>query len=1335
MSGKSVLFTGSNRVAAKRVRLGAVMVVCAQLAAFSIAQVHGQQSSTAPVGLVSGLDSQPAGTGLVPTGSRPCRPVDLDAFQKGLYEQVSGKVEAFEQVPTALGLEPRVLVRLIRGDLKELLVLDDERVARHFNFQQPEQTTLRGLLGKWGISGLAPTDYLSIPFFVDTSQGFQIVVSCSLPDAPASTRMYYLTLFKAMACQPKDLRDSASVWACGLGSLIAQETLGSTSLAACPDLEIETALVALLAARNKELVGDLLADRFDRQAYDAMLTEAIRQVGSVDPDAALKDLLRPPEELLVYSEARQAEQKSQVKAVENKDLQEEQEIPLLPPLSPAMRLLYMVLTDDESALEAMLDDVRRNIADRTLRIVLFNACCDKLCAVVAQKHLGFAANSTILARQSLQPDASQEIRELVGHFGEWQKRVWIDFREDLQARGQTGTSVGKQGVAFNPAMLKWTFRFLYNYSLPIRQKEKEYLDSLKQRLAATDDRHAECELAKSLTPDVVREWWQQDPCAKELFALVGEPRLDVHDSPVVVCGKTLECTWTLNRKKIGDREQVRLRIFDSFSSGENGPKPGVSDKAKVVVRKSLKQPPEVVSLGEVRRGFFVQSLSQIETKGPTTAPAEDWARVVRVKAAPVRGAWQLESNGPQPLVLGRIQKVWSKIGKGDIWGWLDAHALAEKDDSLLAINPAGVIPEEQRAAFESAEIVKSRPAEKGCQLVQLSLSHKEIRQVEESGTPVWGFFADARLAMAEVFPAPEGVDGAAMVETPGGKTKRLDQLQAGHGQGGEPVSSFDYGNPQPVADRVVDRPSSQVDFCIEIAYRWRDGRQASIRVAEGQLLLVAEGKEASFKKAYQLKLGSQLVSGFDDNGVVEVVDLKETEVKLGVYSLKVKQCPLVRINGIMIPVLREPIVLASGVSVDSQIQLAPSLNVLALAAQSSVGASAPVVNLQAPAGQLPAGQVTNRSALLSYNALSTPGQFWAGFISGHQDDTNARHMVITTPKASLVCGHLQGVYAAPAGSTELKPVAAEAIQPGWQVAWLNREAPERARIELVSVQSAREGVAEKEIAFREFILPDTRSTRAKEGLCPTAFANGILVELTVVAEEPLPVPCDSPGCRGPGPRPGPNKPEVKGPGFPQPSLTGSMDDLALEEPRVQFSLQDVKAFQDTRDALTKAFGETKLATPASNSAGEQAVLRFLGHYFQQVPQINEVYAGDSLRSYIDDYLQSRDFYVTTGDKRVWPAVANAYVFLGTLLYAGGAEQAGDCLSRDYLCMVLRTLTASDDPQKPCKPGAKSLLAQASCVRAGLLAMRDMLAYLRPRASADGFPAVTGARLLVDDPGL
>jgi len=102
-----------------------------------------------------------------------------------------------------------------------------------------------------------------------------------------------------------------------------------------------------------------------------------------------------------------------------------------------------------------------------------------------------------------------------------------------------------------------------------------------------------------------------------------------------------------------------------------------------------------------------------------------------------------------------------------------------------------------------------------------------------------------------------------------------------------------------------------------------------------------------------------------------------------------------------------------------------------------------------------------------------------------------------------------------------------------------------------------------------------------------------------------------------------------------------------------------------------------------------------------------------------DYDHARTFLVDTGNPRVLPGVVNGYVFLASLLYEADAKAAGDALTRDFLCVLTRTV---------CKKGGSHFYAnQKYLVRYGFLCVRDLLVYGRDKCSQDGFEPVAAVR--------
>lgn len=1289
------------------------------------------------------------------------QPADpITAVEQTVKKQIKD-AKRFPEVPRDCDWSQhlKLLARLQEQRLQEHIAIDPDRVKQHF--QGIGDKRLAQILDRWGLKQIDDEQYLSVPFFLspiapENGQpgGSQFIVSDKLlvtdKSCPHSTRVFYRNFFLVHAALPEQLRTAPRAWTYGLSAFLAQELVNATSITSCPDMEVEATIAALLVKKNPRLIEETFPEntsRFDSGAYWREVQRTIAAINGKDGKAAVEELMRSPEDY--NAELQCVQQQREAKTKEDR--------PYLPYVHPSMRMLWMILPDEEDGIRKIVDDVAPKIHNSTLRLVLINACYDKLCAMIGIKKAGMLCDSSILLRNA----AAGELEKLnvpqeplLNEFAERQKEVLKVFAEDLDHRNQARLRL--PDMAYDPTMLKWTFRFLYNYSFDVRRKEHEFRKTLQKANPKVSGKELDKLVSDKITADQIRDAWLADANIAKLCQVAGTPALKLEPNPTTETGKVLECRWSLTRQVTTDLEDVRVRIVDSFSSGGGEPKPGVWTEAKVVVRKALDAAPTVVKLGEVEKGFYVQSINRLDVEKREDSRKEqepqdqDWARVVKLERHSTRAPWQVESGGSQPLATGRIQKVRGQLQKSDEWKWHEPLVLQSQRDRLFAIRPEGVIPDGKQAEFGLAEVTNSGPWSQDQDLVVLHLSHREVEELKETGEAVWGYFAESRLVQAPVFPAPDGIDGKAFVEVPKG-SKMLQAITAAEGDdAGDSIHGFDYDSPNTFVDGVKEVESAQVDYYVDMTYQLPGGGKASIRLAEGQKVLAwdaAHGK-LQLKKVYQLELGAKLVSEFaGPRGAPKCATLTAiagNEQPLGVYRLKLDRCPLIRANGLLLPVMREKTLVAPGIELNSLIQLAPPMEAIREATETKIDLSGAEVRR---AGGVKAGDM-----VLSYNTTLPPKSYWKAQLCDVKDYECERYVRIVTPHATLDCGHWQKVYATESDWVELKEIQASDLKPGKHrvvylapggkpVQWKDvkdaeshlRQVAENAfsrvetgaavkrvvaagTAELVPVVAVQEMYASTEtagVALREFKAADTRIARL--GLRPTMFANGIMVKLRFefsgTGEDP---------GGGQGPYDGdPKSPEERGPGKYSETYTGVIRDIPPEVARLAFNKEDEAAFKRNRADLVKAFDSSR---PSPDAVRPQILNRFLRQYYSPVPPPDDLYKRESLQRLLDGYLQARDYLTSMGDIRVLPAVTNGYFLLATLLYEAEAKEAGDALTRDYLCLIVRCVK---------EPLGKELYAGSQRVRFpvrdGLLAIRELLLYVRQKSAKSGTTPVMRVR--------
>lgn len=1251
----------------------------------------------------------------------------------------------------------RVLNRILSVKLPQVATVDESRVRTHF--QGVGDARLKRLLDQLGLPVLDAEQYLSVPLFVDTSSGeVRFVVSQKLGKVPTSKQLSVAMFLKSYAALPTALKASPSAWSHGLCSFVAADLTYPTFLSSTPDLETEAAIASLLFSKAPALFWEPyseLEDRFDKAAYYQRLIGALEAVGAEDPDKAFQELMRSPEE---YNCQDQGEKKQLKDA-------DDQQRPFVPHVHPAMQILWHILPPDELGLRTTADHVAQTVRNTALRQVLLNACYDKLCAVMSIRKTGMLCDSGILLRNAVkeQPDDfGIDNDAMLREFDRRSAQALEAFEQELSKRPLPASKPGE--IAFDPAALKWTFRYLYNYSEPIRRQEEALRKGLREQNPGAAEWDIDKLLTKQVTEAAIEACWKADPRIQALFGTVGRPVLQLLPSTETDTGKELICTWRLNRHRTNDNEEVRIRIVDSFSSGGGQPKPGVYAKAKVIVRKSLEAEPEEIELGKVEKNDYVRTLSSLDVD----RAEEDWARVVAVQRDQTRAPWEIASGGEQPLATGRKQPLYAQLKEADestAWNWRLPLAVHSGGDALLGILPEHEAGPEGPARLVPAAVEESHPGSRRQSLIVLSLSHREITELKESGAQDWGYFVDARFVHAPVYPTPPGVDGRAVVEVPQGGHPLQSIQAASDGREGDSIHGFEYRNPRTFVDLVTENKSKNVDYFIELVYTLPGRSQpTSLRIAEGQRLIVwhSAKNELDWREAYRLHPGMQLVCAFKGATpqTATLHQIKGIGEPLGVYRLKLKACPLVRANGLLVPVEVEKTKVCSGVEENSLIQMSPGLEAIRSAVEDAQGNDVRIdlsgsrVELARNLGNKAGGGArATADKFLCYNTMLPPRSFWSTGLSKEKPVRQyqcKRFVEIVTSRATLLCGHFQDVYATEGDIwRELTPTQASRLQPGrhkvvWLrqpsslVAWSNAEEAERhvaavadaamsrvaagmdvtqadtavGAVELVPVLSVQEmhlDATEPEKRFREFTAADTRIARL--GLRPTMFANGIMVSMrfenTGEGEDPG-------GGRGPN-QGSPESPEEPGRGKYQPSYAGVVRELSQEIATVHYSPDDIQVFQKNLEDLDAKFRDRRINIGAVRAAVLQ---RFLAHYFSEIPPTDVVYSAGNLQQQFRNYVDAREFLIQTGDLRVTPAVINGYVMLATLLYEANAADAGNALTRDFLCLSIRTVNKG--------PGKEFYAGSARvkyAFRYGLMAVRDLLLYVRDKSQQDGFEPV------------
>jgi hypothetical protein len=327
--------------------------------------------------------------------------------------------------------------------------------------------------------------------------------------------------------------------------------------------------------------------------------------------------------------------------------------------------------------------------------------------------------------------------------------------------------------------------------------------------------------------------------------------------------------------------------------------------------------------------------------------------------------------------------------------------------------------------------------------------------------------------------------------------------------------------------------------------------------------------------------------------------------------------------------------------------------------------------------------------------------------------------------ATLICGHLQEIYTTKGGWESLQISQASDLQPGDKIVCLctgtsdvnfplaQTAASNGAKpgsIHLVPIEKVEDmhpTVSTSQVTLLQFIAADTGLSHSYLQL--NVFANGILVKIRMAEVGP-----EGEDLGNLGPKGGKSKiPRENVSGLYIPDWKGVVRDVTIKTPFVQFNDEDLLEFDLNKELLRTAFDAYMSKNPNANIVRAKIMQRFLLQYFVNPPDLSEVYTDGYLKQSFHKYIEARNFFISTGDYNVLPALVNGYVFLGTLAYEGKAQELGDALTRDWLCIAVRTLN---------KPGGKHFYDSDHLfrVRTAFMLTRDILLYIRDRCTQDGF---------------
>jgi len=1140
----------------------------------------------------------------------------------------------------------------------------------------------------------------------------QVRVTSSFWRAPAAQGAVLVYVAKAWGALAEDLAVPGAPWALGLCGLVAQELTWPRELATCPVHTVEVAIAALLVGRDDGLVWTAFPPAgvaFDGAAYRAALARAVAAAGG--DGAAVDELLAPAKD------------------------------------DGALDLLKRILPDTPEALRRTADDALKNIGHRTLALVIVTGCYEKLCAGLGRDLVGRDTAPSELVGLALAGDLDEQGPPLLHEVAERRRAVLEVVRADVKTRGGAG--------AADPFAAPWALRFLHDYGTTLPQGLQRMRAALEQKRGVVDPTAQDDALRKLLAPERLVRFWSKDPEMAALFALTGEPL-------VTVAGTSDQCPRSLvvqgrfryHRSATDEDEDAPFLLVSPLSSGGGGSsgggrlRPGVRVDMPVWVRRRPGAPAERMPAGEVARGMLVRTVEDLDDERRMT---ETWARVVSTavtrktpifriaSSADPDGAWFRPLGGSggdgTDLHVGVKQAV--RVTDGSPPGWARPSALRPNRHKLFALDAPpqdGPGPTPKRAPVTTVAPVDGDGA-----IVEVTVAHRGVPALERQGKGTWAYYVADRLVGCPAEPGSRGLVPPSAVQVPDGTTRTLAALAAVEQA---KVAAFAVDDGQTYVDELSKAERHGVDYLVTLSFRLPDGIRSELTVAEGQPMLFVRDGRLFERSVLAMQPGDRLVVRFDPVVTVPVDAIEGRDTTAEVVDVTLVDLPLIRAQGVLVPVQRCQCDMQPGIEIRQSVQPSPGLDAIRAAAATAGRA----IDLH---GQFaaPAGTVGEGALVLSYNGAVEPRGYHQSTVAAATDLDVTAHIVITTPCGTLTCGAKQEVFVGDRGLDDLSSLPAGSVRKGQHLVHLRRQAVtavlEATPVTSVAVRYATTAVPR--VTLREYVGGDPNLMRA--GIEPTFFANDFLVLMTAAGgcgvagqgqgQRGQGTGADAPGTSAVSPlqgtatsqAPSAGDADAPSPAVPGDQVPGSGPVVprwvslvrvgSTDRVTVLFDGDDEAAFRATWSALDGAWAAlpdgAALAAAATARSAPVPIGRFLGLYFE-TPEPRRVY--DGLAEHLAAYRTARDMLVTHGDTSLLPGVVNGYVFLSTLLYASGATAAGDALTADYCCVVLRTLA---------KPVGKRLYDDpAYAVRPGLAAARDIVGLVRQGAGGSGFDRVASA---------
>jgi len=1219
----------------------------------------------------------------------------INKYQSLLSEQKPYKLKS------NLGIAQRKLTKYLSESINDKLIFNDEMIINHFS-SIPQKSIQAEAFHKWCLEDFSP---YPIPFYIikESSTLKYVIPSCSISSSTLNSDLISLvTLLVTFSKMSSDIIHSdPCIAAIGVGTLITQEVTNHTIYSSMSKFDLEAGIINLLYLFEPAIIHEAFNKKISYNNYKKLLHNALNKMNGKEVDIDLTDSLL---------------------SMKKWEFSYKNFLSLLP--------------DNIKAINKTIKKVKSDINNRTIKFLLLNALYDRR-IILDKKTDDFSditpypigwlneliQNNTKKKDDILLKDKSNLINEI----NDIRDYIFNEFKNELNDRY---LDIPIKNISFDPNIVKWMVRYLYNYSTSVAKNIKSLQEKVKKNKLIINNDH-------------IKDLFLSDPELKEVISIIGSPYIKVNMEK-----NSIDFEWHFKRIN-GQKETVYLQFIQSFGSSGGNSIYGVHYLTDISVLRNNGQ--KNIKLFQAQIGDCIKSIDQWDDIENSQVK---WAKIIEIQKIEVPYFFKILTEN-YSITVAPGQQLISKTENENRWNFKESYKIKSSDYIII----------------ESDNKIVSKPV-----LSIEKIDHKDNVIIFK----ILSEYKEAYFA------------GSFLVKTPANviqKQKLINDIVIGGINGDEMVStlnglkkinnlSYDNkvycykGNKIDIISELINKRKNKYCSVITLKFELENGQQNRIKIADDQDLFKLINNQAIKYPAGAIVKGDKIITSFYPQKIAEVKEIIKSSPSNQIFQLTVNAPGIIKVNGIMVPVICNQY-FSDGFKANTLIQLAPydkkhrtfSNNLSTLSRLDAVRID----------------ELNKGANLLTYN--KDDNYFYRDSIKYINTVLSSKYIKIWVDNNILEIGYFQKLPVVSNKSTKiLIKQARNLIIDNDQLIVLNKKknAVEYAtisKIEKIYSDSGKEKLIQLDIINKDnqgiYRNPDI-AERLKY-----IFANNCLVNIDphyqgnhIIKADALKICSERSikcgfkenknrnegllsflsGYFGNGSGNGSGNGEFgndkggkldqnistpqkifKTDKYVRSYLGGIHDDKLDEKSNLYFEDNDYNVF-DRNLKKFESINWPELNTSNMSEHCKNRLILFFKNYYclykykdenkilikENKPYyeiINKLISKDFLIKDYQFYIGLRQFFIDTGDPGWISGLINEYVYISYIFYETNQKYIGDLFTSDILTILIRTLYNNGDA------GHKFYRNDRYKVRTGLLLIRDILIYIRNKNQKDGLEPV------------